>query len=101
AIANPVKGRRIAREGVTPDQLEVIYTSQPFPTTGYGVVYNLVPELQEAIREAFFSYDWEGTPLAEEFGRNGEDQFIEISFQEDWAVIRQIDEANGVEYTCN
>ena len=51
-------------------------------------------------REAFFSYDWEGTALAEEFGRNGEDQFIEITFQDDWAVIRTIDEANGVVYAC-
>jgi phosphonate transport system substrate-binding protein len=65
------------------------------------VVYNLPPELQEKIQEAFFSFDWEGTALAEEFGRNGEDQFIPITFQEDWAVIRQIDEANGVTYTCN
>ncbi|WP_372422673.1 phosphate/phosphite/phosphonate ABC transporter substrate-binding protein [Salinarimonas chemoclinalis] len=101
AIANSVKARMIDRDVVSEDQLSVIYTSQTFPTTGYGVVYNLTPELQEAIQEAFFSYDWEGTPLAEEFGRNGEDQFIPITFQEDWAVIRQIDEANGVEYTCN
>ena len=51
--------------------------------------------------EAFFSFDWEGTALAEEFGRNGEDQFIEITFKDDWAVIRTIDAANGVTYDCN
>jgi phosphonate transport system substrate-binding protein len=101
SIANSVKGRMIDREVVSPDQLEVIYQSQTFPTTGYGTVYNLTPELQESIREAFFSFDWEGTALAEEFGRNGEDQFIEISFKDDWAVIRTIDEANGVTYDCN
>ena len=101
SIANSVKARMIDREVVTEDQLVTIYTSQTFPTTGYGVVYNLTPELQEKIKEAFFSFDWEGTALAEEFGRNGEDQFIPITFQEDWAVIRQIDEANGVSYTCN
>ena len=78
----------------------MIYKSQTFPTTGYGMVYNLTPELQESIREAFFSFEWEGTALAEEFGRNGEDQFIEISFQDDWSVIRTIDEANGVVYEC-
>jgi phosphonate transport system substrate-binding protein len=65
------------------------------------VAHNLTPELQEAIREAFFSYDWEGTALMEEFGRNGESQFIPITFQENWAVIRQIDEANDVVYECN
>lgn len=101
SIANSVKGRMIDRGVVSEDQIEVVYQSQTFPTTGYGTVYNLTPELQQNIREAFFSFDWEGTALAEEFGRNGEDQFIEISFQEDWAVIRTIDEANGVTYDCN
>jgi len=101
SIANSVKARMIDREVVTDDQLVTIYQSQTFPTTGYGVVYNLKPELQDAIREAFFSFEWEGSALAEEFNRNGEDKFIEISFKDDWAVIRTIDEANGVVYECN
>jgi phosphonate transport system substrate-binding protein len=100
AIANSVKARMIERGVVTEDQTKVIYTSQTFPTTGYGVVYNLKPELQEKIKEAFFSYDWEGTPLQEEFSKSGEAQFIEITFKDDWAVIRQIDEANDVSYAC-
>lgn len=100
AIANSVKGRMIERDVVKADQLNVIYTSQTFPTTGYGTAHNLAPDLQDKIKEAFFSYDWEGTPLAEEFGKSGENQFIEIAFQDDWAVVRTIDEANGVEYNC-
>ena len=101
SIANSVKGRMIEREVVTEDQLVKVYTSQTFPTTGYGVAYNLAPELQDKIKEAFFSFDWEGTKLAEEFGRSGDEQFIPISFQNEWSVIRTIDEANGVEYNCN
>ncbi|SFR13183.1 phosphate/phosphite/phosphonate ABC transporter substrate-binding protein [Poseidonocella sedimentorum] len=100
AIANSVKARMIERDVVSEDQLTVIYTSQTFPTTGYGMAHNLTPELQDTIREAFFSFDWAGTGLEEEFGKNGEDQFIEITFKEDWAVIRKIDEANGVTYDC-
>ncbi len=99
-IANSVKARMIERGVIEPDQVEVLFTSQTFPTTGYGMVYNLTPELQEKIQEAFFSFDWEGTALAEEFGKNGEDQFIPITFQDDWSVIRTIDEANGVSYEC-
>lgn len=101
SIANSVKARMIERGVVTADQLTVIYTSQTFPTTGYGVVYNLKPELQEKIREAFFSFNWEGSALAEEFSKSGESQFIPITFQKDWAVIRLIDEATGVTYDCN
>ncbi|WP_108661267.1 phosphate/phosphite/phosphonate ABC transporter substrate-binding protein [Acuticoccus kandeliae] len=100
AIANSVKQRMIERNVVTEDQLKVLYTSQTFPTTGYGVVYNLKPELQEKIKDAFFSFDWDGSSLQAEFQRNGEAQFIPITFKDDWAVIRQIDEANGVTYDC-
>lgn len=100
-VANSVKNRMIDRGVIEADQLEVIYQSDTFPTTSYGTVYNLAPDLQEAIQKAFFSFEWEGSALEEEFGRNGEEQFIPITFQEHWAVIRQIDEANGVEYDCN
>ena len=100
AIANSVKARMIERDVVEEDQLKVIYTSQTFPTTGYGVVYNLAPELQEKIKEAFFSFPWEGSALEAEFSKSGEAQFVDITFQDDWAVIRQIDEANGVSYAC-
>ena len=101
SIANSVKNRMIERGVITADQVRVIYTSQTFPTTGYGVAYNLNPELQEKIKEAFFSFEWEGSALAEEFGKSGESQFIPITFQKDWAVIRLIDEANGVTYDCD
>lgn len=101
AIANSVKQRMIDRGVVTEDQLEIIYTSQTFPTTGYGTVYNLHPDLQEKVKEAFFTFDWEGTALQAEFSRSGEAQFIPITFQENWAVVRQIDAAMGVQYTCN
>ncbi len=100
AIANSVKARMIERGVVTEDQTKVIYTSQTFPTTGYGVVYNLKPELQEKIKEAFFTFEWEGSALQEEFSKSGEAQFVEITFQDDWAVIRQIDEASDVSYAC-
>jgi phosphonate transport system substrate-binding protein len=100
AIANSVKQRMIERGVVSEDQLVILYTSQTFPTTGYGVVYNLKPELQDKIREAFFSFDWEGTALQQEFSKSGESQFVEITFKDDWEVIRKIDEASGVSYAC-
>ncbi len=100
AIANSVKKRMLERDVVSEDQIKVLYTSQTFPTTGFGVVYNLKPELQKQIEDAFFNFDWEGTSLQEEFERNGEAQFIPITFQKEWEVIRKIDEANDVSYEC-
>lgn len=101
AIANSVLARMEARGVVSRDQLVTVYKSDTFPTTGYGVVYNLHPELQEKIREAFFSFNWEGTKLQAEFQNSGEAQFIPITFQENWSVIRDIDAAMDVRYTCN
>jgi phosphonate transport system substrate-binding protein len=100
AIANSVKTRMIERDVVSEDQLKVLYTSQTFPTTGYGVANNLTPELQQSIRDAFFSFPWEGSSLAEEFNKNGEEQFLEINYKDYWDVIRGIDAATGVSYAC-
>jgi phosphonate transport system substrate-binding protein len=100
SIANSVKLRMIEREVVAEADLKVLYTSQTFPTTGYGHANNLTPELQDKIKEAFFSFDWIGTSLEEEFSKNGEGQFIPITYQEHWDVIRKIDAANDVSYAC-
>ncbi|MEM9331114.1 MAG: phosphate/phosphite/phosphonate ABC transporter substrate-binding protein [Pseudomonadota bacterium] len=100
SIANSVKARMISRDVVKEDDLKVLYKSQTFPTTGYGVVYNLKPELKEKIRNAFFNFEWDGTSLKEEFEKNGEGQFLEITYKEYWEVIRKIDAANGVSYAC-
>lgn len=101
AVANSVMQRMIAREVIKPDQVVSIYKSQTFPTTGFGTVYNLPPELQEKIREAFFTFDWEGTALQREFSKSNEAQFIEMNYKDFWDVIRKIDAANGVSYSCN
>ena len=100
AIANSVKSRMIEREVVTEDQFVTIYTSQTFPTTGYGVAHNLTPELQDKIKEGFATFEWAGSSLEAEFGKSGEAQFIPITFKDNWSVIRQIDEANDVSYGC-
>jgi phosphonate transport system substrate-binding protein len=101
AIANSVAHRMMERGVIADGDYVTIYQSGTFPTTGYGTVHNLHPDLQEAVREAFFSFDWEGTSLQEEFSRSDEAQFIPITFQEHWQVIRDIDAAMGVTYTCN
>ncbi|MCB1479439.1 MAG: phosphate/phosphite/phosphonate ABC transporter substrate-binding protein [Tepidamorphaceae bacterium] len=100
SIANSVLARMISREVIKPEQVVSIYKSQTFPTTGYGIVYNLKPELAAKIQEAFQTFKWEGTSLAAEFSKSGEAQFIPITYKEHWEVIRKIDAANGVSYAC-
>jgi phosphonate transport system substrate-binding protein len=100
SIANSVLFRMIERDVVKPKQIVSIYKSQTFPTTGYGTAHNLTPELQETIRDAFINFPWEGTSLEAEFSKSNEGQFLPMNYKEFWAVIRQIDAANGVSYAC-
>jgi phosphonate transport system substrate-binding protein len=101
AVANEVLHRMVARGVVSADQYRTIYTSLTFPTTAYGLANTLHPDLQDKIREAFFSFDWEGTALQEEFSEAGMNQFLPINYQEHWQVIRTIDEANDTVYNCD
>ncbi|MGP9467320.1 phosphate/phosphite/phosphonate ABC transporter substrate-binding protein [Halomonas sp. TP35] len=101
AIANSVGTRMMARGVVSEGDYDIIYTSETFPTTAYGLAHNLKPELAEQIQEAFFSYDWEGSALQAEFANSGEAQFIPITYKENWSVIRTIADANGVTYECD
>jgi len=98
AVANEVMKRMFERKVVDPAKVRTIYKSETFPTTGYGYAYNLDPKLVEKIKEAFFGFPWEGSALKTEF--KNEDRFLPITYQKDWSVIRKIDAATGVKYTC-
>jgi len=100
SIANSVLSRMHARGVVDRAKIRTIYKSQTFPTTGFGHVYNLDPKVAENVKKAFFTYNWEGSALQEEFKRSGESQFLKMDYKTFWDVIRKIDKANGVSYAC-
>jgi len=98
AIANSVLKRMVSRDAVDAAKIRSIYKSQTFPTTGYGHAHNLHPAVAAKIKQAFFTFPWEGSDLQAEFKKEG--RFVGIHHKSDWAVIRQIDSANGVSYGC-
>ena len=98
AIANSVMKRMFDRKVVDPAKIRSIYKSATFPTTGYGHAHNLHPVIVAKVKQAFFSFQWEGSDLQKEFKKEG--SFVSIHHKSDWAVIRQIDAANGVSYDC-
>jgi phosphonate transport system substrate-binding protein len=66
------------------------------------VAHNLRPDLQAKIGEAFRTFQWPGSALAAEFGKQippGE-TFMPITYQEKWKVVRDVDASVGVRYTC-
>jgi phosphonate transport system substrate-binding protein len=100
AIANEVMRRMIARGVVKEDQLKTIYASETFPTAAFGLAYNLDPALSAKVRDAFFSFSWAGTALEQEFSTLGVSKFMPITYKQAWALVRDVDAAMNVQYTC-
>ena len=97
-IASSVMDRMIDKGMLKREDIRIIWESKLFPTTSYGYVYNLHPDLKRQITYAFLSFDWKGTALGKEFGKKS-DRFISISFKDHWSDIRTIQKVNGVVYS--
>ena len=63
--------------------------------------FDLNPELAATIREAILSYDWTGTPMEQEYTATGATAFVPVTYKDDWAMIRLIDDASGFEHRLN
>lgn len=102
AFASNVLVRMVARGGFDGSKVRSIYKSDFFPTTAYGVAYNLKPELQAKIEQAFFSFQWEGSDLLKEYEKSDppQESFIRASYKQHWDIIRKIDQASGASYAC-
>ncbi len=66
-VASEVVDRMAERGLYDPEEVRIVWESEPFPTTSYTYAHDLAPELKDKIEEAFFSFDFAGTALGEEF----------------------------------
>jgi phosphonate transport system substrate-binding protein len=98
-IASTVLDRMADKGVVDKGDLRIIWESDPFPTTSYGYVHNLHPDLARKVVYAFLSFDWTGTALEKEFKANQFNKFIPISYLDHWKVIRTIQNFNGITYS--
>lgn len=98
-VASSVLDRMADKGVVNKEDLRIIWESDPFPTTSYGYVNTLNPDLAKKVVDAFLSFDWTGTGLEKEFKANGWTQFIPITYKEQWAVIRTIQKFNKIVYS--
>lgn len=98
AVASDVLERAVSRGDISRSQYRTIYKSEKFPTACFGYAYNLKPELAAKIREAFESFQWQGTSVEKEFAQSNQGRFVPASFKDDWALIRFIDDQLGNAY---
>jgi phosphonate transport system substrate-binding protein len=97
-VASTVMQRMVERGVFDESEVRIIWKSDQFPGTSYGLIYNLHPNLQKQVKEAFLTFDWTGTGLAKDFGKRA-DCFIPVDYAKHWKVIRTIQKANNVVYT--
>lgn len=99
AVADTVLERMVNRGVVKAGDVKVVYRSPLFPTGPFAHPHNLDPALVEKIKEAFFSFRFEGTSLAREYGKQDRVGFMPITYARDWQPVLGVLEANGVVFS--
>jgi phosphonate transport system substrate-binding protein len=95
AVASDVFDRMATRGTIKAADFRTIYKSAVFPTSSFAHAHDLKPELAAKLRECFYSFRF--TPeMTKEF--NGDDRFLPITYQKDWAVVRDVAEKSGTPY---
>ncbi len=95
AVASDVFDRMATRGTIKREDYRIIFKSPVFPTSSFAHAHDLKPELAAKLRECFHSFRF--TPaMTKEF--NGDDRFLPITYQKDWAVVRDVAEKSGTPY---
>lgn len=95
AVANDVLSRAIGAGAIQPDQYRSIFKSESFPTAGFGHTCHLKPELAAKVKEAMSTFVWTGTGVEREFASAKYNKLVPVSYKDDWALVRRIDDEIG------
>lgn len=95
-VASDVFERMAARGDIKEPDFRIIYTSEPFPTSGFAYAHDLKPELAQKIVKCF--YDFRFPPEMQKEFAGGVDRFWPATYKKDWAVVRKVADATGAPY---
>ena len=98
AVAGDLIIRMNDRKVIDAKKVRVIYESDPFPGTAFGISNRLNPALTAKIREAFLTYDWNDPKLKRELPEVT--RFVATDYKKEFAMVRTIDTESGVTYDC-
>ena len=79
-----------------PDDIKVVWSSDPIPTTCYSYRYNLHPDIAEGVRRTFLEHEYFDTEFADHF--DGRGAFAEIDYATHWHGILLTHQDNDIEY---
>jgi len=97
-VASDVFDRMMIRGSLKRGDFRIIYKSRIFPTSSFAYAHDLKPELAQKIMDCFFTFRFTAG-MTKEF--NGDDRFVPINYQKDWAVVLDVAEKSGVPYSRN
>jgi phosphonate transport system substrate-binding protein len=92
-VASDLLQRAIAGGIIEAGSVRVLYESEKFPPATLGYVNDLTPELASKIRHAFAEFSPQGTSLEKQFRSTDATKFVPVSYKQDFALIRRIDDA--------
>jgi phosphonate transport system substrate-binding protein len=94
-VASDVFKRMAERGQVKEADFRVIWKSQTFPTSSFAYAHDLEPKLRETMLKCFYDYRFP-PEMRKAFG--GADRFFPITFQKDWAIVREVAVGSGEKF---
>lgn len=92
AIADDVLERMADRGVVKRSDFRVIFESAKFPPSAVAYAHNLLPDLQQKIRDCSYSFKY-SAELIKAF--QGADRWLPVNYKKDWELVRVVGAAGG------
>ena len=96
AVGSDVFDRLVTRGTIKAADYRILYRSPIFPVSPFAYAHDLKPELASKLKGCFYSFRFTAE-MQKEF--SGADRFLPITYQKDWAVVRDVAERSGTPYT--
>lgn len=91
-VASDVFHRMATRGQINEGEFRIIWRSEKFPTSSFAYAHDLEPKFRDQMLKCFYDYRF---PEEMKKAFDGADRFFPVTFQKDWAIVRQVAEAGG------
>ena len=94
-VASDIFQQMVKRGVIKQEDFRIIYTSAKFPVNSLAHAHDLEPVLRDKVVKCVLDYKFD-SELSK--GMEGATHFTPITYQKDWAIVRQVGETAGESY---
>jgi phosphonate transport system substrate-binding protein len=87
AVASDVFDRMVDRGVIKASDFRIIYRSENFPTQSFAYAHDLAPAFRDKMTKCFYDFRFTDE-MKKAFA--GNDRFVPISYQKDYAIVRDV-----------